>query len=147
MRIFTGFLRAGVCLIALTGCQDAMKENEIHPTADNLIEVDPSRLKIVEIKEGDNGILVVVGESTSRLCDIRVSEATLNQLVATNSIEERRIKAKCLWDGATYSLYPSPFSTAVLRIDESTVTIDLQLLDPKNKKYLAFTKIDKNIHK
>ncbi|WP_444913265.1 hypothetical protein [Microbulbifer sp. PAAF003] len=139
MRIFMGLLKVGTCLLALSGCQDAMKGNEIYPTADNLIEIDPDQLSIMEARNSDNGILILVGESPSRKCEILIPGANLGQKIAVTSlINEEGIQATCLWGSEKY-IQSREHHTVTTASVTDRIIIDIQLYNPSAGKYLAMT--------
>ncbi|WP_444901679.1 hypothetical protein ACJJIG_21110 [Microbulbifer sp. SSSA007] len=142
MRIFKGFLKTGACFIALTGCQEGMKGSEIYPTADNLIEIEPDRLKIIEARSITGGVLIIVGESSSRRCEIKVAGVTLQDGFSISSIEESsRIRAQCKWQGHKYIQVEKYLTPVALNIKEDA-TIDIQVFSLESKQYLAITAID-----
>ncbi|MCO1335968.1 hypothetical protein MO867_16665 [Microbulbifer sp. OS29] len=145
MRIFKGFLKVGASLVALSGCQDAMKGSEIYPTIDNLVEIEASRLKIMEVRSINNSVQIIVGESPDRLCEISVANASLENKLSLNSIESKdKIKAECLWDGLKYIQAREHHTAIAINIDKAS-TIDLQLINKNKNRYLAFTVVNKKL--
>jgi hypothetical protein len=149
MRVFKGVLKVGACLVALSGCQDAMKGNEIYPTADNLVEIEPGRIKILEARNTDNGIQILLGESLSNKCNIQIQDEKLGSKIVYNSLEGQPdgVTAKCQWNGNHFKQSHKHFTSLALRLDENEITIDLQLLDLSNKSYLAFTLFENSLSK
>ncbi|WP_299580976.1 hypothetical protein [uncultured Microbulbifer sp.] len=149
MRIFKGFLKVGACLVALSSCQDAMKGNEIYPTVDNLVEIETSRVKIMEARNTDNGIQIVLGESLSNKCNIQIHDEKLGSKIVYNSLEGQPdgVTAKCQWNGNHFKQSRKHFTFLALRLEENEITIDLQLLDMSNKNYLAFTLLETSLSK
>ncbi|WP_444932007.1 hypothetical protein ACJJIF_09670 [Microbulbifer sp. SSSA002] len=139
MRFFKGFLKVCNYLMALSGCQDAMKGNEVYPTADNLIEIDPDQLSIMEASNSDNGILIVVGESPSHKCEILIPGANLGQKIAVTSLmNEEGIEATCLWGSEKYIQSREHHTVTTARVADRII-IDIQLYNPSAGKYLAIT--------
>ncbi|WP_445354919.1 hypothetical protein ACJJI5_18775 [Microbulbifer sp. EKSA008] len=119
-----------------------MKGSENYPTKDNLIEIKPDQLKIIEAKNIAGGVLVVVGESSSQKCEITVAGVTLQDGFSISSIEEgSRIKAQCKWQGNQYIQVEKYLTPVALNIKEHA-TIDIQVFPPKSKQYLAITAVD-----
>ncbi|BBM04152.1 hypothetical protein GL2_42260 [Microbulbifer sp. GL-2] len=121
-----------------------MKGNEIYPTVDNLEEIEPHRLKVLKAEDTEEGVLVTVGESTNRQCKIRVKRATLEFKIAVSSLEEPdKINAVCFWNKEKFIQSRKNHTAVALNINKDQITVDLQLLNRKNKNYLALTKIAK----
>ncbi|USD22564.1 hypothetical protein MJO52_05375 [Microbulbifer variabilis] len=142
MRIFKGLLRLGAYLVALSGCQDAMKGSEIYPTTDNLIEIEPDRIKIIEAKDIAGGVFLIIGGYTNRQCEINIANATLKEGIAISSIEVGdKIKARCLWQGEEHIQTKKYLTPITPNINEFS-TIDIQVYSPKYNQYLAITATD-----
>ncbi|MFA0813808.1 hypothetical protein [Microbulbifer epialgicus] len=141
MRIFTGFLKVSACLVALSGCQDAKKKIETYPTIDNLVEIESDRLKIIEARSADDGIQIALGESSSNRCNIQIQNKKLGSKIMYNSLEHHPegVKASCQWNGNYFKQSRRHFTSLALRLEEDSITIDLQLVDPGNNHFLAFT--------
>ncbi|WNZ57430.1 hypothetical protein QT397_08855 [Microbulbifer sp. MKSA007] len=143
IRIFKGFSKAEGCLVALSGCQDALKRNEIYPTAGNLIEVGANRLKNMERRNIDNDLQIITGESPNRLCNISVSNTNLESTIALSSINTKdRVITECDWIGIKY-IQAKDHHTAVALNTNSTATIDLKLIGTNKSYHLAFTVVKK----
>ncbi|WP_444888285.1 SET domain-containing protein-lysine N-methyltransferase [Microbulbifer sp. JMSA008] len=145
MRALKASLCSAACLIALSGCRDTMKGNETYPTVANLIEVEADQLKIMEVRDIDKDILIVVGESPTRKYEVELTDANLKQDFAINSLEnEEKINAKCLWNSEEYLLLKKYLTVATASITDEAV-IDSQLCNPSLQKYLTLTVIDSSI--
>ncbi|WP_445363487.1 hypothetical protein ACJJIQ_01535 [Microbulbifer sp. ANSA003] len=96
----------------------------------------------MEAKDIPGGILLVIGESSSRQCEIKISGASLKEGIGVTSIEEAsRVSARCHWDDGEFSQSRKNYTSVAVNINEEKATIDLQLIDLRSKNYLALTKI------
>ncbi|WP_444894900.1 hypothetical protein [Microbulbifer sp. SSSA005] len=142
MRFFAGLLVLITGLSLLPGCD---RSNKVFPTADNLKEVDSERLKIFEAMDTESGVLIVIGESASRRCEIQVFGTSMISGVAVNSIEDKdKIHAVCKWDSETYTQSKNSYDNIAVRLDHKA-TIDLLLFNGPNEKYLGLTGINKDL--
>ncbi|USD19754.1 hypothetical protein MJO52_11740 [Microbulbifer variabilis] len=144
MRVFKGLLTFSAFFLALTGCNDTMKESEIYPTIDNLLEVDANQLKIIEARNTDDGILIVIGESSNNRCDIQIQSKRLGGRFVYNSLEGQpeSVKVQCQWNDNHFNQSRKNFTSFALRLEKASITVDLQLVDLYHNKYLAFTLIE-----
>jgi hypothetical protein len=141
MRVIKGFLSTEAPLIALTDCQDAMKENEVYPTTNNLTEIDSERLKIMEVTDSESGIPIILGESHNRSCEVAVLAGRLEKGTAVSSLlEKESVTTKCLWDNKQY-IQSTRDHTVVTASVHNKITIDLQLYNPSSGNYLALTNL------
>ncbi|WP_445357270.1 hypothetical protein ACJJIC_14675 [Microbulbifer sp. ANSA002] len=144
MRTLAGLFAVIISLPLLSGCE---RNSRVYPTTENLLEIESERLKVFEIRNGEDGILFVIGESASRRCEVEVFGVTLGNTVAVNSIEHKdKIQAVCFWEDKTYRQLENSFTNIALRIDEN-ITVDLQLLDRENNNYLATTLVNAPVDK
>ncbi|WP_444936104.1 hypothetical protein ACJJIW_19330 [Microbulbifer sp. JMSA004] len=144
MRTFAGLFFVIASLLLLSGYE---RNNRVYPNAENLFEIESEGLKVLDARNIEDGIFVVIGESASRRCEIEVSGVTLEDGLAVNSIEHKnKIQAVCFWEDKTYRQLENPFTNIALRIDES-ITVDLQLLGRENNNYLATTLVNTPVDK
>ncbi|WP_445363489.1 hypothetical protein ACJJIQ_01545 [Microbulbifer sp. ANSA003] len=140
MHIFLIILTIASGLRVLSGCD---KQETIYPNADNLLEIDSDRLQVLEAKDTENGVLVAIGESASRRCEIKVIKASLAEGVSANSLEDRdKIDANCMWDELAYKISKKPYTNIAIRGAGNNITVDLQLFNYRKANYIAFTLVD-----
>ncbi|WHI45879.1 hypothetical protein [Microbulbifer sp. VAAF005] len=131
---------ATVSLPVLLACQ---QERTTYPSLDNLTEIDSDRLNIMEAKDIPGGILLIIGESSNRQCEIKITGATIGDGVGINSIEETdRVKASCHWGRRVFSQSRKNHTSVAVHINKKKATIDLQLFNNDTENYLAFTLVN-----